>query len=108
MAGAVISGDKPLMFAGAGTVVHADPTAAGYVYAGVALTAAQPGSAVQALTSGDVTADFWVWTPGLPVFVAPVGVLTQSPPSSGRSHLIGWAVSAHTIHLVPDPAIPIL
>ena len=106
-AGAVISGDKPLMFSGAGTVVHADPTAPGYVYAGIALTAAQPGAAVQAQSTGDVTADFWAWTPGLPVFVAPAA-LTQTPPPSGRSHIIGWAVSAQTIHLTSDPVIPIL
>ena len=105
IAGAVISGDKALMFSAPGTVVPADPTADGYVYAGLALNAAQPGGSVTVVTAGDVVASFWSWVPLLPVFVAPGGNLTQSPPISGRSHLIGWALDAQTIHLASDPII---
>lgn len=107
-AAAVLSGEKALMFAGAGLVVPADPTAPGYVYAGIALNAAQLGGTVSAATSGDVAASFWSWLAGLPVFVASGGSLTQSPPVSGRSHIIGWALDAITIHLTPDPPIPIV
>ena len=100
---AVISGDKALMFAGPGQVVPADPTVPGYVYAGIAINAAQPGGQVSAVTVGDIAASFWSWIAMLPVFVAPGGDLTQSPPATGRSHLIGWALDAQTIHLAPDP-----
>ena len=106
-AAAVVSGDKAVMFAGPGKIVPADPTAAGYVYAGIALGAAQPGSPVEVQSQGDVQASFWTWSANLPVFTAPGGNLTQTPPTSGRSHLIGWALDAQTIHLDPEPPISI-
>ncbi len=96
------------MFSGSGLVIPADPTQPGYVYAGIATNAAQSGGTVAAVTSGDIQAAFWSWVSGLPVFAAPGGNLTQAPPTYGRSHLIGWAIDSHTIHLAPDPVIPII
>ncbi len=107
-AAAVLSGEKAVMFSGPGLVTPADPTALGYVYAGIALNAAQSGGAVAVASTGDVIAPFWSWIAGRPVFAAPGGNLTQAPPITGRSHLIGWALDANTIHLAPDPVIPIL
>lgn len=105
VAAAMLSGDKALMFAGPGRVVHADPSAPGYVYAGIALGAAQIDDAVEVRSQGDVQTGFWVWTPDLPVFTAPGGDLTQVPPTTGRRHLIGWAIDAQTIHLDPEPPV---
>lgn len=106
VAGAVISGDKALMFQGDGTVVHADPTSLTYVYAGISLTAGQPGDNVSVQKDGPFSTTFWQWQFGKPVFTAPAGNLTQTvPQGSGFSHIIGRAIGALTVLLKAEDPI---
>jgi hypothetical protein len=51
-----------------------------------------------------MTEPSWDWTPGLPLYVGPDGILVQSPPASGFIREIGLAVSPTSIvirHMVP-------
>lgn len=106
-AGAVISGETALEFTSSGTVVPANPNRprSGWIYAGIALAAAQPGQAVDVRIVGDISAAWWTWTFGLPIFVGSNGALTQQPPNSGFSQTIGFAIGATTIRLSDEDLI---
>jgi hypothetical protein len=71
---------------------------------GIAANSASPGDPVRVRTTGPMTEPSWAWTPGLPLYVGPDGVLVQSPPASGFIREIGLAVSPTSIvirHMVP-------
>jgi len=71
---------------------------------GIAANSASPGDSVRVRTTGPMAEPSWDWTPGLPLYVGPDGVLVQSPPASGFIREIGLAVSPTSIvirHMVP-------
>lgn len=106
IADTVISGETALEFRADGYVAPANPVCShAWVYAGIALAAAQPGQPVTVRYVGDITAAWWTWAFGLPVFVAPAGALTQQPPIAGWSRTVGFATSATTIRLVDEGVI---
>lgn len=105
-AGAVISGETALEFAPDGTVVPANPTQqSGWVYAGIALGAAQIGASVAVRFIGDIAAPWWSWVFGMPVFAGANGALTQVPPTIGFSQIVGRATSPTSIRLVDEDVI---
>lgn len=64
---------------------------------GIATIAAADGATVQVRGVGQVADPAWSWTPGLPLFCAAAGVLTQVPPATIATRQIGVAISATTI-----------
>ncbi len=106
-AGAAIAARRNLMFdpEGSGAAVLADPTVAGYCWAGFAGAAASTGTSVQALRAGLLTDPTWAWTPLAPLFAAAGGLLTAKAPTTGIYHRLATAVTATTIVVAPEPVI---
>jgi hypothetical protein len=82
-------------------VGYVDPT--NYVktrsYVGLTTAAALSGAAVQIKTSGVVINPGWAWVPGVEVWVAANGTLTQVEPVSGYKLSAGMALTATSINL---------
>ena len=70
---------------------------------GLAVSAGQTGAQISVQRSGTVTDSGWSWAFGR-VYLGANGQLTQTPPSSGFSVLIGFAATATSINLsINDP-----
>lgn len=82
-------------------VAYVDPT--NYVktrpYVGITTASALAGAAVQLKTSGVIINPSWAWTPGIEVWVAANGLLTQIEPASGYKLSAGMALTATSINL---------
>lgn len=72
---------------------------------GLTLNAASLGADVDVQRTGAVVFGSWSWTPELPVFAASNGLMTQTPPTSGVSQIVGFAEDATTLHLRIEPPI---
>lgn len=105
IAGAVLSGHRALMANGAGGLVHADPADPTYAFAGISAGSAMVGAAVQAVVFGLVVEPSWNWTPLLPLFAGPDGVLTQTVPLAGVVQQVGVASSATSILVQAYPIL---
>lgn len=89
-----------VVFASAGDGAnYADPSVPvhGTALLGVTAHAAIAGSLVQVIQSGEMQDATWSWTPGLPIFCGPSGILTQTPPTSGWLRKVAYATSATQI-----------
>ena len=92
-AGAALGGHKVVKAGPLGAVYYADsdnPVDAGGVI-GVTMNAALQGDPVNVQATGEMEESGWSWTPGLPVFLGPLGTLTQTPPVTGFQLVIGVA-----------------
>lgn len=92
-AGAALGGHKVVKAGPLGAVYYADsdyPVDAGGVL-GVTMNAALIGDPVNVQATGEMEEVSWSWTPGLPVFLGPLGTLTQTPPTTGFQLVIGVA-----------------
>ena len=70
---------------------------------GITMTAADGGAPIAIQRAGEISDSGWAWTPGR-VYLGVAGQLTQTPPETGYSVLIGSAVSATRILLnLQDP-----
>lgn len=49
------------------------------------------------VTSGIFTDPSWTWVADNPLFAGDGGILTQTPPSTGYMHVVGYAVSPTTV-----------
>lgn len=106
-AAAIVHGHRALSCTAAGTVQELDTAdaAASAAYVGLSLNAALPGDAVTLQSNGEMTEPSWAWQPGVPVWAAAAGYLTQTPPTTGASLQIGIALAATRILLHPAPPI---
>lgn len=77
----------------AGEAIYADNTvlADANVVLGITRGAAAAGALAQIQFGGLMTEPSWAWTPDLPVFCAAAGALTQTPPITGFSLIVGIA-----------------
>jgi hypothetical protein len=94
-----ISGHHVMRVDGAGRANYADSSTKAHanLVIGISENAAVDGAPVTVKFSGEMTEPTWNWTPALPVFVGPGGVLTQAAPASGFLLVVGIAVSATSI-----------
>ena len=91
----------------AGVVVYASadaPTTASNVL-GITTSSVAAGlpSTIQSL--GLMTEPSWAWTPDKPVFCGLNGALTQTPPTTGFSLIVGLAVSTTQVFIRVTPPI---
>jgi len=74
-----------------------------YAILGLSVSAGQLGAQISVQRSGTVTDSGWTWAYGR-VYLGANGQLTQTPPTSGFSVLIGFAATATSINLsINDP-----
>jgi len=78
------------------------------ILAGITTNAVKAGDTTYALRDGIITEPSWSWTPGLPIFIASGGVLTQSPPTSAKIRRVAWAMTSTTINVDFYPAIELI
>jgi len=103
-AGQTISANR-VLYDRAGLVYPLGQADAENIYAilGLAVSAGQTGAQISVQRSGTVTDSGWFWAYGR-VYLGANGQLTQTPPSSGFSVLIGFAATATSINLsINDP-----
>jgi hypothetical protein len=72
---------------------------------GLTTSSASLGELVEVQITGTQTEPSWAWNVGLPVFVGTNGVLTQTPPTSGQTLIVGWAATPTKV--VIDKQTPI-
>lgn len=85
----------------AGEAAYADHTtvADANLVLGITRGAVVAGALAQIQTGGLMTEPSWAWTPDAPVFVGPVGTLTQVPPTAGFNLIVGVATSPTQIFI---------
>lgn len=66
---------------------------------GITRGAVAAGALAQIQTGGLMTEPSWAWTPDLPVFVGPVGTLTQTAPLAGFNLIVGIATAPTQIYI---------
>jgi hypothetical protein len=103
-AGQTISANR-VLYDRAGLVYPLGQADAENIYAilGLSVSAGQSGAQISVQRSGTVTDSGWSWAYGR-VYLGASGQLTQTPPTSGFSVLIGFAATATSINLsINDP-----
>lgn len=70
--------------------------------AGVVVDAIADGSAGTIIQSGVLTDSSWSWIPGEPLFLSASGIITQTPPTTGYSVIVGTAINATTMQVKLD------
>lgn len=104
-ASAMVSGHRAVMFDDRGGVIMADPTVPTYQFAGISTQAAAAGALVSVVESGSIVEPSWAWAPGVAIYVAPAGMLSQTPPTLGILQQVAVASSATSILVQPYPPI---
>ena len=91
-----------------GLAVYADhaTVADANLVLGITRGAVAAGDLAQIQTAGLMTESSWAWTPDLPVFVGPVGTLTQAAPLTGFNLIVGIAISATALNF--EAGVPIV
>ena len=92
-ASGAIGGHRVVITTSTNTVTYADksePTHVGRVL-GVTTNAADDGDDLLVVREGRVEHNGWSWTAFLPVYLSTNGTLTQTPPSTGFSQIVGFA-----------------
>ena len=92
-AGQSISGHRMVMLDAVGKLTYpssATPSHAGVVY-GMSLGAAVLNDPVQVKTYGDVTDVSFAWTPNVPLYLNGVGVISETPATTGFTLQIGYS-----------------
>ncbi len=73
---------------------------------GISTTAAAEGQPILFLNEGKLIEPSWSWTPGLPIYCGPNGVLTQThDPSWAFVVIVAVAINATTVWIRIQPAI---
>ncbi len=71
---------------------------------GVTLASALVSALATVVVAGEIVDGAWSWIPSLPIFCGLAGALTQTPPTSGWSKVIGIATSPTTMQVLLGPS----
>lgn len=101
-----LSGHR-MVVATASGAVYADPTDPDHADALVGLTtgAALMGDPASVLAAGELTEPSWAWTPGLPLYVTALGLLSHTPPPAGWVQMAALALTPTRVLLTPRQTI---
>ena len=99
---ATVSGGMGVAQSAGGCVPADASTLAGaQAFIGVAQQGGNAGGSIAVVSYGPVADTGWAWTPYQPIFLGTAGALTQTPPASGISLIVGFAISATEIFVRP-------
>lgn len=100
--GATVSGGMGVAEAAGGAVpADAATIADAMAFLGVAQQGGNAGATISVVSYGPATDSGWAWTPYQPVFLGAAGALTQTPPVTGISFIVGFAISATEMFVRP-------
>ncbi len=83
---------------------HATPSTLDHLV-GITAGAGATGDATEYVSHGLMVEPSWTWQAGAPIFVGLDGVLTQTPPVSGLTRRVAWAISETEINVDLQPTI---
>lgn len=94
-----LSGHRVMRSTGNGFCDYADAANVAHaaLVVGISSSAVVTGADVSVQNSGRMTEPSWTWVPELPVFCGSMGVLTQTPPTTGFQIILGVAEDATSI-----------
>lgn len=64
---------------------------------GMTTGAAAMGDMVSILTSGEMVEPSWAWALNKPIYIGSNGLLTQTPPVTGFSQIVGFPIAANKV-----------
>lgn len=90
-----------------GRLIYASSDSAGdaNLFLGLTMGAVSADATAQVQTTGVMTEPSWSWIADTPVFCGAAGVLTQTPPSTGFSLIVGIATSPTQIYIGPKAPV---
>lgn len=99
-ASTAIGGQRLVIGTAGGEVAYADNTNSSHLgkVLGLSLNAANVGEEVEVLLFGYTEFNGWSWNTALPIFASTNGLLTQTPPTTGFSQIVGTAETATRIY----------
>lgn len=103
IAGASLGGHRAVILDSAGAAFYADPLT-GLEVAGITTAAALVGETITIQTFGELAEPSWAWAPG-PVYLGPLGTLTQTTPAAGACLQLGIATAPTRILIRIQPPI---
>lgn len=94
-----LSGHRAVTCNRDGMLIYADKDTPehGHKLLGITTHAAESGSFCTVLRYGELTEPSWSWETDKPVFVGEAGMLTQTPPETGFSVIIGFPIKPDTL-----------
>ncbi|MCW3039363.1 MAG: hypothetical protein JWM31_1268 [Solirubrobacterales bacterium] len=97
LAGETLSGHRVVVAHPDGRLRYAEPDATPLGPLLVTLGSAAADSSVTAVSFGPVDEPSWTWTPRAALYLTAGGHLSETPPTSGLSVRVGWALSSTRI-----------
>lgn len=104
-AGVTLGGNRAVTFNSVGQLTYPDIASPNSFVVGITTSSALAGELATVQIAGTQQEPSWNWTPGIPVFVAASGVLTQTPPIGGQVLAVGYSTSPTKIHIDKQPPI---
>jgi hypothetical protein len=102
MLAATVSGGMAVAQATGGAIpADAGTLADAMAFIGVAQQGGNAGTSINVVSYGPASDSGWTWTPYQPVFLGGDGALTQTPPVTGISFIVGFALSTTEIFVRP-------
>lgn len=100
-AATILSGHRAITTNNAGDAIYADKNTPSHVskVLGVCTHAAIAGATIAIKTFGELTEPSWNWTPGGSIYLNANGILTQTPPTTGFSLELAYALTPTTIFI---------
>lgn len=100
-AATVLSGHRAITTNSDGEAIYADKNTPSHVgkVLGVCIHAAVAGAIITVKTFGVLTESSWNWTPGGSIYLNANGILTQTPPTTGFSLELAYALTPTAIFI---------
>ena len=91
-----LGGNRVITLDDTGRAIYADQSVGAHLgrVLGISVGAVTGGEAVTIVRTGEMTEPSWSWALNKPVFLAANGMLTQVPPTTGFSLVVGFPVAA--------------
>lgn len=101
VAGATLSANKAVTTNASGQAIYADKDTSGD-FLGLTMTSATSGTNVEVQKSGEFTNNTWAWDNTKLIWLSTSGELTQTPPTTGYSLIIGKPITATKINITKE------
>lgn len=98
-AGETVYGGRIVELNSMGEVKHASSTGTGFGIIGLATQAGNAGNRIEVVTFGSFTDSSFNFIPDEPIFLRENGIISQTPPSTGVTLVVGSAITSTSIFI---------